>query len=163
MIRHVLLSTAFMLASTFTFANSANAEDAPASGPVAEMCVFGEPIEGDLIPNSTLTSLSSENGGRSAKVDISCNGNATLTVSKPIQTAIEDGTTVFNSSNLTATARSTILGLNVSSSSTIPGNIVANTGGVAIGTIEVDMVANNGSQKISPGKYTFTVTLTSTP
>ena len=159
MIRYLLLSSAFMLASTVTFAASANAQQASASGIVAESCDFTKSVPGELILNPGGTTLTST-GGTPAKVDIDCNGDAKLTISKPVQNS-GTGTTDFI--NLTATAKNADLGLNASSESPVAGNIVANSDGDAIGTIEVNMVADNGSQKISPGEYNFTVTLTSTP
>ena len=157
MIRYLLLTSAFILASTVTFATSANAQQASASGKVAESCDFTKAVPGELILNSGGTTLTST-GGTPAKVDIDCNGDAKLTISKPVKNS---GTTTFT--KLTATAKNTKLGLDVSSESGTPGNIFANSNGDAIGTIEVNMVAENGSQKISPGEYNFTVTLTSTP
>ncbi len=159
MIRYLLLGSAFMLASTVTFTTSANAQQASASGIVAESCDFTKSVPGELILNSGGTILTST-GGTPAKVDIDCNGDAKLTISKPVKNS---GTTNFSNSNLTATAKNTKLGLDVSSESGTPGNIFANSDGEAIGTIEVNMVADNGSQKISSGEYNFTVTLTATP
>lgn len=148
-----------MLASTVTFAASANAQQASASGIVAKRCDFIKSVPGELILNPAVTALTST-GGTPAKVDIDCNSDAKLTISKPVQNS-GTGTTTFT--NLTATAKNAALGLNVTSESLTPGNIFANSDGDAIGTIEVNMVADNGNQKISPGEYNFTVTLTSTP
>lgn len=163
MIRHLLISSAFILASTVTLAASANAEEPSVMvyGSVADFCDFGNPLPGDLILNSGGTALSSI-GGTPAKVDIDCNGNAKLTISKPKQKTGLSGNTLFSDSNLTATAKNTALGLDVNSESSPTGNIFANSEGEAIGTIEVNMTAVNGN-KISPGEYEFTVTLTSTP
>ncbi len=160
MIRYLLLSSGFILASTLTFTASANAQEVFASGIVAKSCTFTQSVPGELILNSGGTTLTST-GGTPAKVDINCNGDATLTISEPVQNS-GSGTTVFTT--LSATANNGVLGLNVSSKSASPGNILAKSKDEnAIGTIEVNMVADNGSQKISPGKYNFTVTLTSTP
>jgi len=164
MIRHLLISSAFVLASTVTFVATANAQDASANGPVADMCVFSEPTIGQLAVNDTSnpTVLSSSlAGGTAAQVDITCNGNATLTVSPPIQT--EGKTTTFKSLTAKATSKD-LVGLNVDSNSTKPGNININTTeDTASGTIEVNMTADNDGKTISPGQYTFTVTLSSTP
>lgn len=165
MIRHLLLSLVFLLVNNFIFATTANADEgsASASGPVAEMCIFGEPTIGQLAVNDTSnpTILSSEIGGTPATVPITCNGNATLTVSKPIQT--EGKTTTFKSLTAKATSKD-LVGLNVDSNSTTPGNININTTeDTASGTIEVNMTADNDGKTISPGQYTFTVTLSSTP
>jgi len=165
MIRHLLISSAFILASTVTFITSASAEEPSvmAYGSVADFCDFSNPLPGDLVLNSGGTALSSI-GGTPAKVNIDCNGNAKLTISKPQQKTGLTGKTEFLPLNLTATAKNTALGLDINSESTQGGNIFANSEGEAIGTIEVNMTANNGSgNKISPGEYEFTVTLTSTP
>ena len=158
MIRHLLISSAFMLATTVTFAGNANAQDAGAGGTVTDNCTFYGVVPGELIVNSGGTILQSANGGTPASVLIDCNNAATLTISKPKQT---DGTTKFSDAQLTATATSTNLpNINVSSSNASIGNIPADT---QEGKIIVNMEANNGSQKISAGKYSFTVTLTASP
>ena len=163
MIRNLLISSAFMFASTVIFASSANADDPMAYGTLATSCYLSKLNDGVLAVNdiSKPTRLSSTlSGGTPAKVNIDCDGDAQLTISKPDQTK---GTTSFG--NLTATATNTALGLNVSSNSTSPatGDIFADTQGEAIGTIEINLVADNGAQNIVPGEYEFTVTLTSTP
>ena len=115
-------------------------------------------MPGELIINSGGTILQSENGGTPASVLIDCNDAATLTISKPKQT---DGTTIIDPQQLTATATSTNLPNNISvSSEGSPGNIPADT---QEGKIIVNMKADNGSKKISAGKYSFTVTLTASP
>jgi hypothetical protein len=157
MIRHLLISSAFILASTVIFASSANAEDAGADGTVTGNCTFYNAVPGELILNSGGTILQSENGGTPASVLIDCNNAATLTISKPKQT---DGTTI-DPQKLTATATSTNLpNINVSSNGSGNGNIPADT---QEGKIIVNMKADNGSNKISAGKYSFTVTLTASP
>jgi hypothetical protein len=169
MIRHLLISSAFILASTVTFAASANAEEPAvmASGIVATSCNLIKLNDGVLGVNSTSnpTVLSSSiSGGTPAKVKIDCDGDAKLTISEPQQTTTGlSGKTVFSPLNLTATASNTALGLSVNSKSKPTGDIFANADGDAIGTIEVNMEANNASQNISPGDYEFTVILTSTP
>lgn len=65
MIRYLLLGSAFMLASTVTFATSANAQEATASGMVATSCDFKNPQRGDLILNSGGTALTSVGGNAS--------------------------------------------------------------------------------------------------
>ena len=161
MIRHLLISSAFILASTVTFAGNANAEDgsAAAGGTVTDNCTFYGVVPGELIVNSGGTILQSANGGTPASVLIDCNNAATLTISKPKQT---DGTTKFSDAQLTATATSPSLpNINITSSSNLSiGNIPADT---QEGKIIVNMEANNGSNKISAGKYSFTVTLTASP
>lgn len=156
MIRHLLISSAFLLASTVTSAVRAYAEDAGASGPVAANCTFYNPVRGYLILNSGGTILQSENGGTPASVLIDCNDAATLTISKLEQT---DGTTI-DPQHLTATATSTNLSnINVSYNGS-GGTIPADT---QDGKIIVNMKADNGSNKISAGNYSFTVTLTASP
>jgi hypothetical protein len=164
MIRHLLLGTSFILASSVTFAAVANAEEptAMANGTVTALCDFGNPQPGELILNSGGTALSSKNGGTPAKVDIDCTDDASLTISQPEQTTGLSGNTVFSDSNLTATASNTELGLSLNSTSNSTGNIVANAD-TGIKTIEVNMVADKGNIKISSGKYEFKVTLTATP
>ncbi|MBD0264777.1 MAG: hypothetical protein ICV78_19250 [Tolypothrix sp. Co-bin9] len=161
MIRHLLISSAFMLTTTVTFAANANAEDgsAGANGTVTDNCTFYGVVPGELIVNSGGTILQSANGGTPASVLIDCNNAATLTISKPKQT---DGTTKFLDAQLTATATSPSLpNINITSSSNASvGNIPADT---QEGKIIVNMEANNGNQKISAGKYSFTVTLTASP
>jgi hypothetical protein len=162
MIRHLLISSAFILASSVTFAANANAEDgsAGANGTVTDNCTFYGVVPGELIVNSGGTILQSANGGTPASVLIDCNNAATLTISKPKQN-IETGTTKFLDTQLTATATSPNLpNINVSSSNASIGNIPADT---QEGKIIVNMEANNGDQKISAGKYSFTVTLTASP
>ncbi|MBW4572219.1 MAG: hypothetical protein KME31_30780 [Tolypothrix carrinoi HA7290-LM1] len=159
MIRHLLMSSALILASTVTFATKAYAEDAGASGTVTGNCTFYNAVPGELILNSGGTILQSENGGTPASVLIDCNNAATLTISKPEQT---DGTTKFlDPQQLTATATSTNLPNNINvSSDGSTGTIPADT---QEGKIIVNMKADNGSNKISAGKYSFTVTLTASP
>ncbi|MGI2905561.1 hypothetical protein [Tolypothrix sp. VBCCA 56010] len=157
MIRHLLMSSALILASTVTFATKAYAEDAGASGTVTGNCTFYNAVPGELILNSSGTILQSENGGTPASVLIDCNNAATLTISTPKQT---DGTTI-DPQQLTATATSTNLpNINVSSNGSGNGDIPADT---QEGKIIVNMKADNGSNKISAGKYSFTVTLTASP
>lgn len=169
MIRHLLISSTFILTSTAIFVPTANADEPAviASGIVATSCNFIKLNDGELAVNSTSnpTSLSSsESGGTPAKVKIDCDGDAKLTISEPKQTTTGlSGKTVFPTSNLTATASNTALGLSVNSKSQPTGDIFANADGDAVGIIEVNMEANNGSQNISPGDYQFTVILTSTP
>jgi hypothetical protein len=158
MIRHLLISSAFLLASTVTSAVRAYAQEAGAGGTVPANCTFYNAVPGELILNSAGTILQSENGGTPASVLIDCNDAATLTISK-IEQDIEPGTTEFSDTQLTATATSTDLLLNVSSNGS-PGNIPADT---QEGKIIVNLKANNGSTKISAGKYSFTVTLTASP
>ena len=163
MIRHLLISSAFILASTVTFAANANAEDgsAGANGTVTDNCTFYGVVPGELIVNSGGTILQSANGGTPASVLIDCNNAATLTISKPKQNIIEAGTTNFLDTQLTATATSSNLpNINITSSNASIGNIPADT---QEGKIIVNMEANNGSNKISAGKYSFTVTLTASP
>lgn len=158
MIRHLLMSSAFILITTATFATRANAQDASAGGSVTGNCTFYNAVPGELILNSGGNILQSENGGTPASVLIDCNDAATLTISKPKQT---DGTTQFLDTQLSATATSTNLSnINVSSSNASIGNIPAET---EEGKIIVNMKADNGSNKISAGKYSFTVTLTASP
>lgn len=157
MIRHLLINSAFILISTATFATKAYAEDAGASGTVTGNCTFYNAVPGELILNSSGTILQSENGGTPASVLIDCNNAATLTISTPKQT---DGTTI-DPQQLTATATSTNLpNINVSSNGSGNGDIPADT---QEGKIIVNMKADNGSNKISAGKYSFTVTLTASP
>ncbi|GAX43115.1 hypothetical protein NIES4075_41270 [Tolypothrix sp. NIES-4075] len=168
MIRHLLISSAFILASTVTFAASVSADEpaAMASGTVATSCYLSKLNDGELGVNSTSnpTVLSSSvSGGTPAKVRIDCDGDAKLTISEPKQTKIISGTTEFLPENLTATASNTALGLSVNSKSKPTGDIFANADAEAIGTIEVNMEAKNGTQNISPGDYEFTVIFTSTP
>jgi hypothetical protein len=158
MIRHLLISSAFLLASTVTSAVRVYAQEA--GGSVAANCTFYNAVPGELILNSAGTILQSENGGTPASVLIDCNYAATLTISKPEQNDIETGTKVFSQTQLTATATSTNLpSINVISDGT-GGNIPAET---QEGKIIVNMKADNGSTKISAGKYSFTVTLTASP
>jgi hypothetical protein len=154
--RHLLLSSAVILASYFTFATSANAQ--VASGQVATYCDFSNPKSGGLILNPAGTILSSE-GGTPAQVKIYCNGDATLTISSPLQMK---GSSKFLPLGLSARASNKDLGLNVTSSSPTPGNIFADSEFNAEGIIEVNMTASH-EQRISPGEYEFQVTLTSTP
>jgi hypothetical protein len=169
MIRHLLITSAFLLVNTFIFATTANAEEgsANASGMVADFCNLGNPIDGNLgvnAPSNPTTLSSSASGGRAATVDITCNGDATLTISKPVQTKFLSGKTEFSDENLTATAKNSTFGVNVNSESiSTSTNIFPGTSGVADMTLEVNMEARNGTQKISPGDYKFTVTITSTP
>ena len=158
-----------MLVNTFIFATTANAEEgsASASGTVADFCNLGNPIDGNLgvnDPSNPTTLSSSAAGGRAATVDITCNGDATLTISKPIQTKFLSGKTAFSSENLTATAKNSTFGVNVTSEdNSTSKNIFASSSGIADMTLEVNMEARNGSQTISSGEYKFTVTITSTP
>jgi hypothetical protein len=157
MIRHLLISSAFLLASTVTSAVRAYAQDAGAGGTVAANCTFYNAVPGELILNDSGTILQSENDGTPASVLIDCNDAATLTISKPQQT---DGT-IIDPQHLTAKATSTNLpNINVSSDGSGDGNIPADT---QEGKIIVNMKADNGSTKISAGKYSFTVTLTASP
>ena len=157
MIRHLLISSAFLLTSTVTSAVRAYAQEAGASGPVPPNCTFYNAVPGELILNSEGTILQSENGGTPASVLIDCNDAATLTISPPQQT---DGTTI-DPQHLTAKATSTDLSnINVSSDGSGDGNIPAEN---PYGKIIVNMTADNGSNKISAGKYSFTVTLTASP
>ncbi len=160
MICHLLISSAFLLASTVTSAVRVYAEDAGAEGAVPANCTFYNAVPGELILNSAGTILQSENGGTPASVLIDCNDTATLTISKPKQD-IQPGTTEFSDpQQLTATATSTNLpSINVISNGS-GGNIPADT---QEGKIIVNMKADNGSNKISAGKYSFTVTLTASP
>jgi hypothetical protein len=159
MIRHLLISSAFLLASTVTSAVRAYAQEA--SGPVSANCTFYNAVPGELILNSAGTILQSENGGTPASVLIDCNDTATLTISKPKQD-IQPGTTEFSDPQyLTATATSTNLSNNINVISDGPGgNIPVDT---KDGKIIVNMKADNGSTKISAGNYSFTVTLTASP
>ncbi len=157
MIRHLLISSAFLLASTVTSAVRAYAQEA--SGPVPPNCTFYNAVPGELILNSAGTILQSENGGTPASVLIDCNDAATLTISPPKQD-IQPGTTEFSDTQLTATATSTNLpSINVISDGP-GGNIPADT---QEGKIIVNMKADNGSTKIFAGNYSFTVTLTASP
>ncbi|MBD2603959.1 hypothetical protein H6G81_05290 [Scytonema hofmannii FACHB-248] len=157
MIRHLLISSAFLLASTVTSAVRVYAQEA--GGSVAANCTFYNAVPGELILNSAGTILQSENGGTAASVLIDCNDAATLTISPPEQD-IQPGTTDFPDTQLTATATSTNLpSINVISDGP-GGNIPADT---QEGKIIVNMKADNGSTKISAGKYSFTVTLTASP
>lgn len=161
MIRHLLISSAFIFASTVTFATIADAEDAGASGTVTGNCTFYNAVPGELILNSGGTILQSANGGTPASVLIDCNDTATLTISKPKQNIIGTGTTKFSDTQLTATATSTNLpNINVTSYNASICTIPAET---EEGKIIVNMKADNGSNKISAGKYSFTVTLTASP
>jgi hypothetical protein len=161
MIRHLLISSAFIFASTVTFATIADAEDAGASGTVTGNCTFYNAVPGELILNSGGTILQSENSGTPASVSIDCNDTATLTISKPKQNIVETGRTEFLDSQLTATATSTDLpNINLNSNGSGNGDIPAETEGKKI---IVNMKADNGSNKISAGKYSFTVTLTASP
>lgn len=160
MIRHLLISSAFILASTATFATRANAQDAGAGGSVTPNCNFYNPVPGELILNSGGTILQSANGGTPASVLIDCNKAATLTISTPKQNIIQSGTTKFLDTQLTATATSSNLSNDVSSSNGSSGSIPAETQDEKI---IVNMKADNGSNKISAGKYSFTVTLTASP
>ncbi|MCV3212538.1 hypothetical protein OGM63_03145 [Plectonema radiosum NIES-515] len=161
MIRHLLISSAFIFASTATFATRADAEDAGARGTVTGNCTFYNAVPGELILNSGGTILQSANGGTPASVLIDCNDAATLTISTPKQNIIGTGTTKFSDTQLTATATSTNLpNINVTSYNASIGTIPAET---EEGKIIVNMKADNGSNKISAGKYSFTVTLTASP
>jgi hypothetical protein len=171
MIRCLFSSSVLILISILTLATIDNAEgqeqgSATAIGTVADFCNFSEPInEGELAVNDTSnpTVLSSNlSGGTAAAIKLSSNGDVNLTVNKPEQIEIGSGTTKFSPSNLVATAINSF-GLNINSNSTdISKNVFADDG-VANMTINVNMEANNGGQKISAGKYKFIVKLTCTP
>jgi hypothetical protein len=138
---------------------SAIAEDPVAEGSVSNNCDFFNLVTGELAVNNVGTVLnSSDPNGTSGRVSLDCTGDANLKISKPKQNIVA-GETPFSDEELTATATSSDFGgISISSGdsgATIPGD--------SIGEIKVDMQADKGSEKILPGTYSFTVTLTATP
>jgi hypothetical protein len=171
MIRCLFFSSVLILTSILTLATIDNAEgqeqgSATASGTVADFCNLNESTDGELAVNDTSnpTVLSSNSiGGTAGTIKLSSNGDVNLTVDKPDQIEIASGTTEFVKPNLSATATNSF-GLNINSNSPDTSkNVFARDAGVADMTINVNMEASNGVQKISAGKYKFIVKLTCTP
>ncbi len=157
LIHRLLLSLFIALTSIFAFTINANADEASAEAEVESNCIFFGAEPGELAVNDNGTILSSSTGGKSATVEIDCSGAATVTISKPSPNS-STGSTTFSAENLSATATSSILSKSINSgeSATIEAE--------STGTIKVDMQASTGSStKITPGTYSFTVTITATP
>jgi hypothetical protein len=169
MIHRLVVGSAVMITSFFTTLLTTNTiaqgSEIVLITSVSTNCFFFNSLPGELAVNSGLTVLSSENGGTPATVQIDCNGAANLTISKPQQTSIIPGTTIFSPVNLSATATTNGLSSVVSISSESPNNVPLplDGDGEIKGEITVNMLADNGGNKILPGDYNFTVTLTATP
>ncbi|RUT06029.1 hypothetical protein DSM106972_032350 [Dulcicalothrix desertica PCC 7102] len=168
MIRYLLLSFAFMLIHCTIFTKSVNADEGSAAGDVPVNCTFSNSVDGQLGINqdgTVLSSSSSVDDGAPASLEIDCSADATLTISEPVRSG-GNGATTFLSDNLSARATATLVSMDTEESlpdiniesgkpgSNIPGN--------SLGTIKINMEARH-SEKILPGKYSFTVTITATP
>lgn len=167
MIRYLLLSFAFMLTHCIIFTKSVNADDGSAGGDVPGNCTFSNHVDGQLGISQDGTVLSSSVGdeGTPASLEIDCSANATLTISKPVQSVV-NGTTEFLANNLSARATAKLFSMDtdenlpdINIESAQPGG---NIPGNSFGQIKINMEASH-SEKILPGEYSFTVTITATP
>lgn len=168
MIRYLLLGFTFVLAHCIIFTESVNAEDGEgnASGDAPGNCTFINALDGELSVNQQGTILSSNFNETPASVEIDCSADATLTISKPVRSG-GNGATQFLSTDLYAKATAKLFSIeenqdlpdiNIDSDNQVGGSIPGNS----LGTIKINMEARD-SEKILPGEYKFTVTITATP
>jgi hypothetical protein len=160
---HLLLGSIFILVSSINFPDTANAEP-PVLDVTAESSCIVEKIESNgngklAVTNDNKALSSSIPGGKSGLITIDCNGSATVEISKPSQ---KSGTTTFLESDiLSATANNAEL--NIANPGTFSQPIIDSEGDGYFGEVQVNMEARKNSGLISPGEYSFTVTLTVTP
>lgn len=141
------------------FSANANGSEPILNAPVLVTCNLFGVSEGKLAVNSNNTVLSSNaSGGIPATMLIDCNGAASLQVDRPQQTNIQTNTTEFLPGNLSATATINSLIINSPDNIAIP----VDADGEVKGEITVNMQAIHETP-ISPGEYSFTVTLTAIP
>jgi hypothetical protein len=157
-IRYFLLGSIFIIISIITSAKTAKAEPVVIAGIEGQCTVNKQNNSATLQANSENTILSSrtEDGGSPETVTILCTSPTQITISAPTQ---KTGTTKFLTSDLSATATSTELNLDIQSNGTKTQKLP----GEPDGAITVNMRADNNGKVISSGEYKFTVTLTIAP
>ena len=151
-----LLGTGLLLTSLLSGAKPASADTAivPFGGSLAGGCFFGSVTAGSLAftgaPPTTVT-------GTGGVVPLTCTAAGTLSVAAPATTASHTGT-VPTASNVSATVTSSLSTItsNGSTSVAVPASGAAYP-------LTVTMTHNNGTTPLTPGTYSYTVTLTATP
>lgn len=144
-----LLISSLLVAGAVALAPKAMAEDVIFSGTVTESCVFSNNTAGSL--GADATTLSSTNsGGISATVDLTCN---TTTGNVTIQSITDGNSTAATSTSATVTGASVTM--------SFPGTVTAsvNQGKTPL---TVDMTATF-SNFVPAGSYTYTVVLLASP
>ncbi|NJL63419.1 MAG: hypothetical protein HC903_18305 [Methylacidiphilales bacterium] len=163
-IYQLLLGSVFILISNITFAKNANAEEPTLDVPVPSSCTLENINNGKAklaVTSDNKTLSSTIPGGVSGIVTIECNGSATVEISQPKQNSAN--ITQFDLGELSATAKSTALNLNIANPGSPSQTITGSEEVIDDIEVKVDMEAKKGSGLISPGEYNFTVTLTVTP
>ncbi|AFZ02582.1 hypothetical protein [Calothrix sp. PCC 6303] len=157
---HFLLGSAFILISSITLAEGANADEPIMAASVPNSCdIFSKLSDGELGVNGTNTILSSNKayGGSPGLVIVDCAGFVDISISAPAQEEPGTSKTKFPTAGLSATATDATSTFNIQSGTAkkpLPEDYD--------GQIEVNMTADNQGSTILPGEYNFTVTLTVT-
>lgn len=153
----LIVTSALALGSTIALATTAMAQsvDIEFNGIVPTQCGFENPTNGILafdFQNSTSRLDSQAAGGAPGQVTLVCNQAATLSVSAPVQTT---GPQVFGGS-----ASATVIS---NAGSAVSNSSVFIPAGASPLPLTVNMAVDNNGNVLTPGNYTYVVTLTVTP
>jgi hypothetical protein len=148
------------VAATGAFAQTATT-DVPFQGIVGKACVFGAPTAGTL-GLSTPRNLTSTSGvGSAGTVRLTCTGQATLTVSNPVNTS---PLSPLNGTNSSAAATVNDLGNSFIPLNSGASGAIGLAGQAYDNTLEVNLeVQKTTAGPIPDGTYDYTVTLTAAP
>ncbi len=137
--------------TTSAFAGDANA-NITFSSTVAPTCFFGTPTGTTNL--SLQTNSVSDLGTANQTIPLTCNNSATLSASAVTQGGA--GATTLSTKEVALTVN----GADFTSGNQVTGTTFDASG---VATIGVTLTANNNTDRIAPGAYTFTTTLTATP
>ncbi|MCC5614464.1 hypothetical protein LC605_05095 [Nostoc sp. CHAB 5836] len=157
MIRRSLLTAALIIVGSAAVAPKTMAQtaDVPFTANVGGFCNFDQIIPGKLglnQPTNATALAGGYAGGQFAKVFVSCNQGARVSISKPQQTDGPSFTPIFSAGHINSSFGST---------SSQGGNPVLLPPGSGL-PLDIDMIVDKGSPLL-PGSYSYVTTLTIVP
>lgn len=157
------ISFAALATASSALGAAAQTADVPFSGTVAESCTFSNIVAGTLGLSGDGTDLgTAETGGVQGTVDLSCNGDATISVAAPTFTSSASGGNDITTFTAYAATSTVTEGANTADSAGATFVFGAANTITAATTFNVAMAATT-DDVLPTDTYNFTVTVTATP